>query len=243
MLDGVFSLAYGSGYYWLSLAERTDVNQGNPLVFRSVPDTYSGRLGAAYLLPVLQGLVLSVGGRINGVTVKDVIGGGDLYWRRPGYEVYVEPGLTWTLGANMASVDGGKMVRLIDGVDAVISNPVWSPDGRFILYSEGRRGGTVRLRSISLEGQPSPIPEVEVQDFGDRYRFLPDGKSVVLTQGLFRRTNFWLLDLSTGRLRQLTDLKPEYDMKSFDVSPDGKQILFDRYRENSDVVLIDLPPR
>jgi hypothetical protein len=31
--------------------------------------------------------------------------------------------------------------------------------------------------------------------------------------------------------------------KSFDVSPDGKQILFDRYRENSDVVLIDLPPR
>ena len=32
-------------------------------------------------------------------------------------------------------------------------------------------------------------------------------------------------------------------MKSFDVSPDGKQILFDRYRQNSDVVLIDLPPR
>jgi hypothetical protein len=28
-----------------------------------------------------------------------------------------------------------------------------------------------------------------------------------------------------------------------DVSPDGKQILFDRFRENSDVVLIDLPPR
>jgi hypothetical protein len=29
-------------------------------------------------------------------------------------------------------------------------------------------------------------------------------------------------------------------MKSFDVSPDGKTILFDRYRENADVVLIDL---
>jgi hypothetical protein len=32
-------------------------------------------------------------------------------------------------------------------------------------------------------------------------------------------------------------------MQSFDVSPDGKQIVFDRYRQNSDVVLIDLPPR
>ena len=30
---------------------------------------------------------------------------------------------------------------------------------------------------------------------------------------------------------------------TLDVSPDGKTILFDRYRENSDVVLIDLPPR
>jgi hypothetical protein len=32
-------------------------------------------------------------------------------------------------------------------------------------------------------------------------------------------------------------------MKSFDVSPDGKQILFDRYRASSDLVLIDRSPR
>jgi len=94
--------AYGSGYYGVSLTEHTDVVQGG--AFRGVPDTYSGRLGAAYLLPVLQGLVVSFGGRINGVTVRDIIGGGDLYWRRPGYEVYVEPGLAWTIGPNAASV-------------------------------------------------------------------------------------------------------------------------------------------
>jgi hypothetical protein len=44
-------------------------------------------------------------------------------------------------------------------------------------------------------------------------------------------------------LRQLTNLQPGFETKSFDISPDGKQILFDRIRENSDVVLIDLPPR
>jgi hypothetical protein len=94
--------AYGSGYYGLSLNRYANVMQGGAL--RGVPDTYSGRLGLAYLLPRVRGLVLSAGGRINGVTVKDVIGGGDLYWRRPGYEVYIEPGLTWTHRKNMTSV-------------------------------------------------------------------------------------------------------------------------------------------
>ena len=94
--------AYASGYYGLTVEEHTDVlNQG---LLRAVPDTYSGRLGAAYLLPWGEGLVFSVGGRINGVTVRDLVGWGDQYWRRPGYAVYVEPGLTWTMGANMASL-------------------------------------------------------------------------------------------------------------------------------------------
>jgi hypothetical protein len=100
-IDGPL-FAYGSGYYGMSLREHTEVlNLG---ALRGVPDTYSGRLGAAYLLRGLQGVVVSLGGRINGVTVKDLVGGGDLYWRRPGYAIYVEPGLTWTRGPNMASL-------------------------------------------------------------------------------------------------------------------------------------------
>ena len=30
-------------------------------------------------------------------------------------------------------------------------------------------------------------------------------------------------------------------MRTFDVTPDGQRIVFDRLRENSDIVLIDLP--
>ena len=105
---------YISGYYGLSLTEHTDVLNGS--VLRGDPDTYSGRLGVAYLLPFLlvgagndglandEGLVVSLGGRINGVTVQDLIGGEDLYWRRPGYVIYAEPGLTWTIGRSMATV-------------------------------------------------------------------------------------------------------------------------------------------
>ena len=57
-----------------------------------------------------------------------------------------------------------------------------------------------------------------------------------------KSADFFLLDLPTGRVRQLTHLRPDFIMRSFDVSPDGRTILFDRYLENADVVLIDLPP-
>jgi hypothetical protein len=97
---------YASGYYGVSLDKHNDLVEFGTLV--GVPDAYSARLGAAYVLPVLkgpdQGLVFSLGGLINGTTVRDLIGGGDLYFRRAGYEVFVAPALTWTSGPNMVNV-------------------------------------------------------------------------------------------------------------------------------------------
>jgi Tol biopolymer transport system component len=138
-------------------------------------------------------------------------------------------------------VDGGSPVRLVDGASSVISNPVWSPDGRFILYSEGRGSATVRLQGVTPDKQAFPLPAVWVGNTGDRYRFLPDGKSLIITQGVLWLQNFSLLSLETGQQRPLTNLARQILMRSFDVSPDGKQIIFDRYRQNSDLVLIDLP--
>jgi Tol biopolymer transport system component len=138
------------------------------------------------------------------------------------------------------AVDGGAPVRLVGGVNY---NPVWSPDGRFIAYSENHGGPTYQLKGVTPEKQPFRLPEATVRAGGNRYRFLPDGKALVLLQGYIRHQDFWWLDLATGHLRQLTNLRPGFDMKGFDVSRDGKQILFDRFRENSDVVLIDLPTR
>ena len=53
--------------------------------------------------------------------------------------------------------------------------------------------------------------------------------------------DFWLLDLATKRTRQLTRLSDQGALRTFDITPDGKHIVFDRSRENSDIVLIDLP--
>ena len=59
-------------------------------------------------------------------------------------------------------------------------------------------------------------------------------------QGPFPAQDFWLLDLTTKKSRQLSRFNNSAATRSFDVTADGKQIVFDRVRENSDIVLIDL---
>jgi Tol biopolymer transport system component len=137
-------------------------------------------------------------------------------------------------------IDGGPPVRLVDSVS---SNPVWSPDGKLILYSGTSRARSVPLKAVTPDGQPFPIPPLLVDRVGDSYRFFPGGKQLVVKLGGFRRQNFWLFDVESGRQRQLTRLEPGGSLQRFDVSPDGKRVLFERVRENSDVVLIELPRR
>ena len=62
-------------------------------------------------------------------------------------------------------------------------------------------------------------------------------------QGLTASQDFWLLDLATMKSRLLTRLQNRATMRTFDITRDGKQIVFDRLRENSSVVLIDLPQK
>jgi Tol biopolymer transport system component len=132
-------------------------------------------------------------------------------------------------------VDGGAPVRLVAG-QAV--NPVWSPDGNLIVYSGGFMTGQVTLLGVRPDGASVELPQVRVRQGG--YRFLPNGTGLVYFP-LARSLDFWLLDLATGNQRQLTRHSDLGRMQTFDITPDGKQIVFDRSRDNSDIVLIDLP--
>ena len=68
----------------------------------------------------------------------------------------------------------------------------------------------------------------------------PDGSGLVYMQGYGASQDFWLLDLATMEKRQLTELSGSDIMLTFDITPDGKEIVFDRLSEDSDVVLIEL---
>jgi Tol biopolymer transport system component len=72
------------------------------------------------------------------------------------------------------------------------------------------------------------------------YRFMPNGKALIVLVGNLGVQNFLWVDLESAEQRQMTDFKPGFEIQNFDVSPDGKQIVFDRQRDNADIVLMTL---
>jgi serine/threonine protein kinase/Tol biopolymer transport system component len=134
-------------------------------------------------------------------------------------------------------VGGGEPTQLVGGP---AFNPVWSPDGNVIVYSGANVGPLAPLRAVRPDGTPLDLPSIQIRVEGERYRFLPNGKDVVYMQGFLPSQDFWVLDLNTKQSRALTRLSGGAAMRTFDITPDGNRIVFDRLRENSDIVLIDL---
>ncbi len=142
-------------------------------------------------------------------------------------------------------LDGGPPIRLRDTLSF---NPVWSPDDRFIVYSEQRVSGSFEVKTMTPDGAPVVVPAVASLGsrfplaFGTPYRFMPGGKTLVTLQGTAPDQNFFRLDLETGEQRQLTRFDPKIGsaVQNFDISPDGQRIVFDRLRNHADIVLMNL---
>ena len=137
-------------------------------------------------------------------------------------------------------VNGGAPVRLMSGPAL---DPVWSPTEDLIVYGGANVFTSVPLAAVRADGSAVKLPAITVRREGERVRFLPDGRGLVYMQNDTPGQDFWLLDLTTMQSRQLTRLNSLDTMRTFDITPDGKQIVFDRLHENSDIVLIDLPGR
>ncbi len=137
-------------------------------------------------------------------------------------------------------MDGGPPVRL---ADTLSYNPVWSPDGRLILYSEQQRAGQFEVKAITPDQVPVPIvqPQIVGLRTPTQYRFVPTEDALVVLGGVVGSSqNFFRVDLATGKRRQLTDLNGASVIRNFDVSPDGTHIVFDRWRQHSDIALMTL---
>jgi Tol biopolymer transport system component len=138
-------------------------------------------------------------------------------------------------------VAGGAPIRL---TNKAARNPVWSPDGSLIAYSGPNVFTLTPLLAVRPDGTSVEMPQIRTHRDGERLRFLPNGSGLIYMQGTGATPwqDFWLLDLSTKKTRRLTQFDDRNQMRTFDVTPDGKQIVFDRWRENSAVVQIDLAP-
>ncbi len=116
--------------------------------------------------------------------------------------------------------------------------PVWSPDGRFLVYSGADVGTTFPLRAAAADGRPYPLPSV-ILSRGARVAFFRDAQTLVILGGEIGHQNPSLLDLRSGIQRVLADLPADFVVRDFDISAAGSEMVFDRLQMNSDLALIE----
>ena len=105
-------------------------------------------------------------------------------------------------------------------------------------------GGRQQLLGIRPDGTEVPLPAIYTGAPGTRtpvqgYRFLPDGTGLMYMPPQTGDMEFCVLNLATSTTRRIAKLARPDEIGAFDITPDGKQIVFDRLRENADIVLIE----
>ena len=120
-------------------------------------------------------------------------------------------------------------------------DPAWAPDGSFVLFSGPDIGTVFSVKAVTADATAHPIPAMNLTRGTRHLAFLDGGRALVLLRGEIQHKNLWLINLEDGTERQLTNFSPDFDIRDFDISPDGREVVVERVQERSDVVLLDLP--
>jgi Tol biopolymer transport system component len=118
-------------------------------------------------------------------------------------------------------------------------DPAWAPDGSFLVYSGPDIGTTFSVKAVTAAAAAHPLPALTLTRGARHLAFLPGGRALVLLRGEIQHKNLWLIDLETGAEQQLTNLTPDFDIRDFDISPDGHEVVLERVQEHSDVLLLE----
>jgi Tol biopolymer transport system component len=133
-------------------------------------------------------------------------------------------------------LDGTAPVNLVAEYSL---DPVWSPDGKFLLYSGPDVGTTFPVRAVAPDGRPYPLGPLILSRGARRMAFWRDGHSLVLLRGDLNRKRLSLVDLQSGAERALGPPSSEGVIEDFDVSPRADEIVLARVRETSEIALIE----
>ena len=132
-------------------------------------------------------------------------------------------------------LDAGPPRRIVD--DFAL-DPGWSPDGRFLVYSGAEVGPQFPVYAVTPDGKAHSLPAISLSRGARRLVVLSDGKLVAL-RGEVGRGDLVEIDLASGAERTLVRFADDFVIRDFDVAPDGREVVFDRLIDDSDLVLID----
>jgi Tol biopolymer transport system component len=120
-------------------------------------------------------------------------------------------------------------------------DPAWQPSGRYVAYSGPDIGTTFSVKAAMPDGLAYSLLRLTTLTRGARHlKFLSEGRGLAFLRGEIEHKDLWLVDPETGAERQLTNLPGDFNIRDFDISPDGREVVFERVEERSDIVLLDL---
>jgi Tol biopolymer transport system component len=120
-------------------------------------------------------------------------------------------------------------------------DPAWAPDGQFLIYSGPDIGTTFSVKAVAADASAHALPPLTLTRGARHIAFLPGGRALVLLRGEIQHKNLWFVNLETGAEHQLTNLPAGFDVRDFDISPDGREVVLERVQDLSDIALLDLP--
>ena len=122
----------------------------------------------------------------------------------------------------------GSHARVLVEHPALDSNPTFSPDGRWVLFTS-RRDGSAEIYRVHLDG--TGLERLTNNSaFDDQAVMSPDGNRVAFVSSRSGQADIWIVELRTKRLRNLTnhpggDYRPAW-------SPDEQWIAFTSDRKS-----------
>ncbi len=141
--------------------------------------------------------------------------------------VYIAGDLIWKV-----PFAGGPPVRVSDQRARYATV---SPDGKRIAYhSSGERG---QVGIIPFAGG-APEQTLDFNPILPWLRWSPDGHSLIYVSASQGGANLWSLPIDGRPEQQLTHFPPAGTISYFDLTPDGKQLVFSQAAEPSNAVLL-----
>jgi dipeptidyl aminopeptidase/acylaminoacyl peptidase len=122
------------------------------------------------------------------------------------------------------------------------SNPIWSKDGKFIVYSQEQAKGTdsnIFIADVAT-GQSTLLTPHDGEQLYFANDISPDGKRILLTSNAANGyDNIGLVDIASKKISWVT--KDKWEIRGGEFTPDGKSITFSANVDgNEDIYLHDL---